>query len=221
MSAALNAQADTSAQSSGTVPDISLGSFTSTFSTPARKLRIPSTSTATTAVSPPSSYFSKRRGEEATPVSKRLGHVEDGEEEEGDVLDTPDGRKGSERWGDTTADVSAPGRPKRTRSAGSKGGTNLTLRDQEKVRPYPRGPFVPVMIIHLYNISKRVIVPSLHCTQCSTSMRSRRRTSTSSSRYTSSRSASHSSPPTRSTPRSSRISTSRSRSSSAAWRSRS
>ncbi|EJF58014.1 hypothetical protein DICSQDRAFT_139845 [Dichomitus squalens LYAD-421 SS1] len=132
MSAALNTQADTSAQSSGTVPDISLGSFTSTFSTPARKLRIPSASTGTTAVSPPNGSFAKRRAEEATPISKRFGHADDGEEEDGDVLDTPDGRKGSERWGDTTTDVSAPGRPKRTRSAGTKGGTNLTLRDQEK-----------------------------------------------------------------------------------------
>ncbi len=138
MSAALNAQADTSAQSSGTVPDISLGSFASTFSTPARKLRIPSTSTGTTAVSPPNGSFSKRRAEEATPISKRFGHThtDDVEEEEvGDVLDTPDARKGSERWGEAT-DASAPGRPKRTRSAGSKGGINLTLRDQEKVRPY-------------------------------------------------------------------------------------
>ncbi|KAI1785614.1 hypothetical protein LXA43DRAFT_1036902 [Ganoderma leucocontextum] len=131
MSTALNAQADTSAQSSGTIPDISLGSFASTFSTPARKLRIPSTSTGTTAVSPPNGSFFKRRAEEATPISKRLGHADDGEEEEGDVLDTPDARKGSERWGEAT-DASAPGRPKRTRSAGSKGGINLTLRDQEK-----------------------------------------------------------------------------------------
>ena len=135
MSTALNAQADTSAQSSGTVPDISLGSFASTFSTPARKLRIPSTSTGTTAVSPPNGV-SKRRAEEATPISKRFGLTDDVEEEDGDVLDTPDARKGPERWGGGEAtDVSAPGRPKRTRSVGSKGGINLTLRDQEKVRP--------------------------------------------------------------------------------------
>ncbi|KAI0806659.1 hypothetical protein C8Q74DRAFT_1189709 [Fomes fomentarius] len=129
MSAALNAHGDTSNQSSVTVPDISLGSFTSTFSTPARNLRIPSNSTGTTAVSPPSTLLFKRRAEEATPGSKRLGHDEDGEDHDGDVLDTPDGRK--EKWADV-ADSATPGRPKRTRTASSKGGLNLTLRDQEK-----------------------------------------------------------------------------------------
>ena len=134
MSSALNARADTSAQSSVTVPDISLGSLNSTFSTPARKLRIPSTSTGTTAVSPPSGYFAKRRAEEATP--KRVGHDDDdGEDHDGDVLDTPDGRK--ERWGDDSA---TPAKPKRSRSKG-KGGVNLTLRDQEKVCPTARSAF--------------------------------------------------------------------------------
>ncbi|KAI0761493.1 hypothetical protein BD413DRAFT_485884 [Trametes elegans] len=146
MSAALNARGDTSTQSSGTVPDISLGSLNTTFSTPARSLRIPSTSTGTTAVSsgplstpsPPAglSTFARKRAEEATPVAKRLGHEDEGEtreEHESDVLDTPDGR--DKRWGDVSG-VAAPGRPKRTRSAGTgagaKGGLNLTLRDQEK-----------------------------------------------------------------------------------------
>lgn len=133
MSAALNAHGDTSNQSSVTAPDISLGSFTSTFSTPARNLRIPSNSTGTTAVSPPSTLLFKRRAEDATPGSKRLGHDEEGEDHDGDVLDTPDGRK--EKWVDV-ADSATPGRPKRTRTASSKGGLNLTLRDQEKVRPF-------------------------------------------------------------------------------------
>lgn len=130
MSAALNARADTSTQSAGTVPDISLGSFTSTFSTPARPLRIPSTSTATTAVSP-SGSFAKRRAEEATPISKRFVRDGDDDDHDGDVLDTPDGRKEG-KWADVS-EVAAPGRPTRTRSAGAKGGVNLTLRDQEKV----------------------------------------------------------------------------------------
>ncbi|RPD64285.1 hypothetical protein L226DRAFT_505884 [Lentinus tigrinus ALCF2SS1-7] len=125
MSAALNARADTSTQSSVTVPDISLGSLNSTFSTPARKLRIPSTSTGTTAISPPSGYFAKKGAAEATP--ERLGRDgDDGEGHNGDVLDTPDGRK--EKWED---DAATPAKPKGTRSR-SKGGVNLTLRDQEK-----------------------------------------------------------------------------------------
>ncbi|KAI0648530.1 hypothetical protein C8Q79DRAFT_579126 [Trametes meyenii] len=130
MSAALNARADTSTQSAGTVPDISLGSFTSTFSTPARSLRIPSTTTGTTA----------RRAQDATPVAKRQvsGRLEDEgethEEHDGDVLDTPDVRE--KKWGEAS-EAATPGRHARRRSvgAGGKGGINLTLRDQEKVRP--------------------------------------------------------------------------------------
>ena len=64
-------------------------------------------------------------------MSKRFSRDDDEEEHDGDVLDTPDGRKDG-RWGDVS-EVVAPGRPKRTRSAGAKGGVNLTLRDQEKV----------------------------------------------------------------------------------------
>ncbi|KAI0038285.1 hypothetical protein FA95DRAFT_1578296 [Auriscalpium vulgare] len=48
MSAALNQRADTSGQS---IPDLSLGSVLSGFSTPAKSLRIPSTSSQTTALS--------------------------------------------------------------------------------------------------------------------------------------------------------------------------
>lgn len=49
-----------------------------------------------------------------------------------DVLETPG--KDRTQWADD-AETPAPGTVKRTRaSAGSKGGVNLTLRDQEKVR---------------------------------------------------------------------------------------
>ena len=139
MSAALNGRADTSVQSAGTVPDLSLSSLTSAFSTPGRALRVPSASSHTTATSsapistpsPPNvPSLSRKRGDEATPAAKRLGlssHDEEGEDVEGDVLDTPGREK---KWEDTAA---TPGRMKRTRSAGAKGGVNLTLRDQEKV----------------------------------------------------------------------------------------
>ena len=157
MSAALNGRADTSAQSAGTVPDLSLSSLTSAFSTPGRALRVPSASSHTTATSsapistpsPPNvPSLSRKRGDEATPAAKRLGlssHDEEGEDAEGDVLDTPGREK---KWEDAAA---TPGRMKRTRSAGSKGGVNLTLRDQEKVSA--TGPYsVPQavsLVIHL------------------------------------------------------------------------
>ena len=64
-------------------------------------------------------------------MSKRFGGGEESEDHDGDVLDTPDGRKDG-KWGDVS-EITAPGRPKRTRSASAKGGVNLTLRDQEKV----------------------------------------------------------------------------------------
>ncbi|KAI0728881.1 hypothetical protein C8Q72DRAFT_832456 [Fomitopsis betulina] len=138
MSAALNGRADTSAQSAGTVPDLSLSSLTSAFSTPGRALRVPSATSHTTATSsapistpsPPNvPSLSKKRGDEATPAAKRFGlssHDEDGEYDEGDVLDTPGREK---KWDDATT---TPARMKRTRSTGPKGGVNLTLRDQEK-----------------------------------------------------------------------------------------
>ena len=48
---------------------------------------------------------------------KRFGSLDEGEEEGEDALDTP-----------------APNRVKRTKAGAGKGGVNLTLRDQEKVR---------------------------------------------------------------------------------------
>lgn len=131
-------RAETSMQSNGTQIDLSLGSFASGFSTPARPLRKPSGSTATSSAplstpSPPTAaQFRRRRLEEDTPVtlSRRRSGLDDLDDADGgDVLDTPGQEK---KWGDAL-DVSAPGRPSRTRSAGAKGGVNLTLRDQEKV----------------------------------------------------------------------------------------
>lgn len=122
MSAALNTRADMSNQSAFTQPDLSLGSFASGFSTPARTGRIPSSSTATSSAplstpSPPNAaLFTRKRIEDS--ALKRYGSLDEEDEGEVDALDTP-----------------GPGRVKRTRSAGTaKGGVNLTLRDQEKVR---------------------------------------------------------------------------------------
>ncbi|OBZ75317.1 Anucleate primary sterigmata protein B [Grifola frondosa] len=141
MSAALNARADTSTQSLGTQPDLSLGSFASGFSTPARNIRLPSTSTQATAVSSAplstpspsngSASYIKRRVDEAASAPKRFGlsgHLDESEDVDADVLDTPGREK---RWGDAT-DTPAAGRVQRTHATGSKGGLNLTLRDQEK-----------------------------------------------------------------------------------------
>ena len=139
MSAAMNRAADTSLQSNGTQMELSLGSFASGFSTPARKARLPSSSTAASSAplitpSPPApAQFRRRRFEEPTPLanSKRKNSGEEHDDTDGaDVLDTPGREK---RWGEGL-DISSPGRPARTRSAGAKGGVNLTLRDQEKVR---------------------------------------------------------------------------------------
>ena len=141
MSAALNSRPDAST-STGTIPDLSLGSLNSGISTtPGRPgLRVPSsTSSGTTAPSsaplstpspPAPSAFSKRKVEEGTPAARRYGlsgHEEDGDGD-GDLLNTP-------AWGDGPDTPVAGTRPKRTRSgaSGSKG-SNLTLRDQEKVR---------------------------------------------------------------------------------------
>ena len=121
MSAALNARADLSNQSGFSPPDLSLGSFASGFSTPARTGRIPSSSTATSSAplstpSPPNAaLFTRKRLEDS--AMKRFGSLDEGEEEGEDALDTP-----------------APNRVKRTKAGAGKGGVNLTLRDQEKVR---------------------------------------------------------------------------------------
>lgn len=136
MSAALNARGDTSIQSAG--PDLSLGSFVSGLSTPARNTRVPSASTATSSAplstpSPPMAAAAfRKRLEEGTPAAKRFSSHGADEGDEGiDVLDTP----GKEKRLDDNLDLTTPGRHKRTKSTatGAKGGMNLTLRDQEKV----------------------------------------------------------------------------------------
>ncbi|KAA1475865.1 hypothetical protein DENSPDRAFT_842743 [Dentipellis sp. KUC8613] len=137
MSAALNMRPDTSVQSLGTHPDLSLGSLASGFSTPAKSMRIPSNAAQSSSAvlstpSPPGGPSSLRqRGEGATPVARRLGLSSHEEEEdlENDVLNTAQRER---KWEDA-GDTSANGRAKRARSsaAGAKG-VNLTLRDQEK-----------------------------------------------------------------------------------------
>lgn len=137
----MNRAADTSMQSNGTqLVDLSLGSFASSLSaTPARNARQPSGSTATSSdpiatPSPPAAaQFTRRRLDEGTPISairRKNGLLDPDESGSTDVLETPDREKKLEDG----PDVTSPGRPTRTRSAGAKGGVNLTLRDQEKVR---------------------------------------------------------------------------------------
>ena len=130
-------RADTSIQSIGSQPDLSLGSFASGFSTPARNPRVASGSTAASSApvatpSPPTAaQFARRRFDDPTP--KRRG-ADDADETDADVLDTP----GQERkWADVDG-TPGPDRTKRGKGAAGKGSVNLTLRDQEKVRvPMP------------------------------------------------------------------------------------
>lgn len=134
--------AGTSFRSNGSELDLSLPSFASGFSTPGRNLRHASGSTATSSAplstpSPPNAaQFTRRRLEEPTPVAlgRRKSGLDDLDDNDSEnVLDTP----GKEKSFRDSLDISAPGRPSRTRSAGAKGGgINLTLRDQEKVRNY-------------------------------------------------------------------------------------
>ena len=136
MSAGPHSLGDSSAQSGLTLQDISLGSLPS-FSTPG-KFRIPSTSSVTTAPSSnpvstpsPGTSLTRRRPDE-TPIStgRRLTFSKQSNDEEeydgdADILDK--------------VEVMATPMPnrlssgKRKSGVGSKGTTNLTLRDQEKV----------------------------------------------------------------------------------------
>ncbi|KAF8891382.1 hypothetical protein BD779DRAFT_1514947 [Infundibulicybe gibba] len=131
MSAALNARGDISAFSTGTHPDLSLGSLTSAFSTPARAPRAPSAASQTTA--PSSAPVSTPPPPNGTPLTKRLAaitHEDEPDDGDGDVLDTPGGER--RRWGDAP-ETPLAARPKRTRaSVGGTKGVTLTLRDQEK-----------------------------------------------------------------------------------------
>lgn len=147
MSAALNThtRADSSTQSGLTLQDLSLGSFGS-ISTPA-KLRVPSTSSGTTAASsaplgtpsPPSLHVTRRNKldtDAGTPLSKRLAsfsrHVEDDYEDGDDVLDTP---ARENKGGDLTTPATnrLSSKRKSSNANNAKGSSNLTLRDQEKV----------------------------------------------------------------------------------------
>jgi hypothetical protein len=136
MSAALNQQADDSFQSLGT-PDLSLGSL---ISTPAKSFRVSSVSSHTTApssapISTPSPPHApiRRRGDEATPVALRrhiAGHEED-DDPESDALNAS--RKENNWEGDLGTPLNTRGKRSKSNATNPKG-TNLTLRDQEKVR---------------------------------------------------------------------------------------
>ncbi|THH29016.1 hypothetical protein EUX98_g5172 [Antrodiella citrinella] len=135
MSTALNARGDISMQSAGTHPDLSLASFMSGLSTPARNSRVPSASTATSSAplstpSPPNAAAAlRRRLEEGTPVARRFSSFGIDEGEDGmDVLDTPGREK---KMDDNLNSTTGRGNRKST-GVGVKGGVNLTLRDQEK-----------------------------------------------------------------------------------------
>jgi hypothetical protein len=154
MSAALNIRsaADTSTQSAGTHPDLSLGSInSSSFSTPAKHpLRVPSASSATTAASsipiatpsPTASPLISRSKSDGPSISRKerekigisFASGSPPPSTDGDLLDTPGGEK---RWGDNaeTPVASRTKRSSRTSAGGSKGVT-LTLRDQEKVSSF-------------------------------------------------------------------------------------
>src|ERR1700691_2799800 len=173
MSAALNSRPDTSLHnSSGSIPDLSL-SIGSGISTPAKHtLRVPSASSGTTAPSsvplctpspPPANPYIRRKGD----IGSLPNH-----EEDGDLLNTPGGEG---QWGEGV-DTPIATRVKRTRSSvtGSKG-SNLTLRDQEKVRP-----FLKFNYITFDSNSNTTYVAS-------TSTISRKKTSTSNSASTSSK----------------------------------
>lgn len=188
MSAALNThtRADSSTQSGLTLQDISLGSFGS-ISTPA-KLRVPSTSSGTTAASsaplgtpsPPSLHVTRRNKldtDAGTPLSKRLAsfsrHVEDDYEDGDDVLDTP---ARENKGGDLTTPATnrLSSKRKSSNANNAKGSSNLTLRDQEKVCHLQchEASAVP--------LRQHIYVSLFH----SISMRSRRKTSISSSKFT-------------------------------------
>lgn len=142
---ASNGRGDSSNQSSGTTHDFSLGSLAS-FQSPAH-FRVPSASSGTSGPStapintpsPPSNFVTRRKTDEfvpgSTPVGKRLVFTKPAaldDDDEADALETP--------ARDTKADAGSTPMPNRTAGGrkasgvGGKPGSNLTLRDQEKVR---------------------------------------------------------------------------------------
>ena len=136
MSAALNQQGDSSFQSLGT-PDLSLGSL---ILTPAKSLRVSSVSSHTTAPSsapistpsPPHASI-RRKGDEATPVALRR-HIAGREEDDDPESDAVNASRRENNWeGDLGTPLNTRGKRSKSNATNPKG-TNLTLRDQEKVR---------------------------------------------------------------------------------------
>ena len=139
---------DSSLQSIAPPQDLSLGSLAnlSGLSTPAKGMRIPSSSTVPSSAplatpTPPrvSSYIRKKLEDGATPVAKKLGvagtdtAVDDYDDDGGDILNSMQrDRKLNEELGSASVE-----RGKRSRTSTANGkSNNLTLRDQEKVRVY-------------------------------------------------------------------------------------
>lgn len=141
---------DSSLQSIQPPQDLSLGSFgnLSGLSTPAKGMRIPSSSTVPSSAplatpTPPrvSSYIRKKLEDGATPVAKKLGVVgtdtgADDYDDDGDILNSMQrDRKFNDELGSASVE-----RGKRSRTSTANGkSNNLTLRDQEKVRVYRHG----------------------------------------------------------------------------------
>lgn len=144
---------------STTIPDISLGSLEESFKSPApikaqRFVKPPvqfsASSTASTRIRTPSPNRKdvvRRISDEKTPKPNKQanGYFEEGIEEEGQT-DT------DRRWqSDNIPQRNKRGRPS---SDAAKGGVNMTLRDQEKVRG-TRAPVSQLLNIYLgYRLSK-------------------------------------------------------------------
>jgi hypothetical protein len=124
---------------STTMPDISLGSLEESFKSPAPVMAqrfvkppvsLPTSSTASTRIRTPSPNrkdVARRISDEKTPKANKQanGYFEEGIEEEGQT-DT------DRRWkSDSIPQRNKRGRPS---SGAAKGGVNMTLREQEKVR---------------------------------------------------------------------------------------
>lgn len=144
MSAALGANGyddDTAHDSSNTMPDISLGSLDESFKSPPPSKLLPrfsranpqastssTTSTRVKTPSPTRKDLARRPSEDKTPKPARQnGYFEDNDEDDTQT-------ENERRW---QSDTNGPSRHKRTRSGAgpAKGGVNMTLREQEKVRP--------------------------------------------------------------------------------------
>ncbi|KAG7447276.1 uncharacterized protein BT62DRAFT_931123 [Guyanagaster necrorhizus] len=107
---------DISLQSTGSQPDISLGSLDSSFSPP----QLPSNTSNTNPLATP---VVQQKGDHSR---RNIGASTYFDETDGDFLDTPDTEK--QRWGDGATETPTALRAKR--KSGAKGA--LTLRDQEK-----------------------------------------------------------------------------------------